>query len=167
MQVIQGLETNTALRSLWLGKNKIEAITGLENNTQLRQLDIQHNRLTTLGTGLLHLSQLEELYLAWNAVDTLHGLPNSPVLNTVDLSKNRIATLDGVEEHPSLEELWLSYCQVASFDALAPLTRLPGLTCLYLEHNPLAKDFEYRKTLTRMLPALQQLDATVVNRTVS
>jgi protein phosphatase 1 regulatory subunit 7 len=128
---------------------------------------VQHNRLTTLGDGLLHLSLLEELYLAWNAIDSLQGLPNSPCLSTVDLSKNQITSLEGVEQHPSLEELWLSYCQVASFDALAPLTRLPALTCLYLEHNPIAKDYEYRKTVTRLVPTLQQLDANVVNRTVS
>mmetsp|Transcript_66192 Transcript_66192/g.130241 ORF Transcript_66192/g.130241 Transcript_66192/m.130241 type:complete len:365 (+) Transcript_66192:39-1133(+) len=167
IRVIQGLETNTAMKSLWLGKNKIEAIGGLEALTELRQLDIQHNRLTTLGEGLLHLSKLEELYLAWNAIDSLHGLPDSTELNTVDLSKNQITSLEGAEQHPSLEELWLSYCQVASFDALTPLTGLAKLTCLYLEHNPLAKDFEYRKTVTRMIPTLQQLDATMVNRTVS
>jgi hypothetical protein len=57
--------------------------------------------------------------------------------------------------------------QVASFDALKPLTLLSNLTCLYLEHNPLAKDFEYRMTVTKMLPSLQQLDATMVNRTIS
>jgi hypothetical protein len=39
------------------------------------------------------------------------------VLNTVDLSKNRIATLEGAEQHPSLEELWLSYCQVRDLTA--------------------------------------------------
>jgi hypothetical protein len=56
---------------------------------------------------------------------------------------------------------------VASFDALKPLTSLSNLTCLYLEHNPLAKDFEYRMTVTKILPSLQQLDATMVNRTVN
>jgi Leucine-rich repeat (LRR) protein len=75
-QVIEGLETCTAMKSLWLGKNKIEAITGLENLTALKQLDIQHNRLTTLGEGVRHLQQLEELYLAWNAIDSLQGLPD-------------------------------------------------------------------------------------------
>jgi Leucine-rich repeat (LRR) protein len=75
-QVIEGLETCTAMKSLWLGKNKIEAIAGLENLTALKQLDIQHNRLTTLGEGVRHLQQLEELYLAWNAIDSLQGLPD-------------------------------------------------------------------------------------------
>lgn len=161
------METNTALKSLWLGKNKIEKIAGLESLAQLRQLDIQHNRLTSLGDGLLHLANLEELYLAWNAIDSLQGLPVPSSLNTVDLSKNNIVSLEGVEHQPTLEELWLSYSQVTTFESLAPLQRLSQLSCLYLEHSPLAKDYEYRKVVTRMLPSLQQLDATAVNRTVS
>jgi hypothetical protein len=71
------------MKSLWLGKNKIEAITGLENLTALKQLDIQHNRLTTLGEGVRHLQQLEELYLAWNAIDSLQGLPDRLVAHPV------------------------------------------------------------------------------------
>ncbi len=164
--MIQGLETNTALKSLWLGKNKIEAITGLENLVNLRQLDVQHNRLTTLGDGLRHLSHLEELYLAWNSIPDLQGLPVPSSLNTVDLSKNQIASLEGVTEHTGLEELWLSYSLLSTFESLAPLSLLPGLNCLYLEHSPIAKDYEYRKTITKLVPSLQQLDATMVNRTV-
>jgi len=165
--VIQGLETNTALKSLWLGKNKIEAVSGLETLTHLRQLDIQHNRLTALGEGLRHLSELEELYLAWNNIADLQGLPSPSALNTVDLSKNQIATLEGVEQHTTLEELWLSYSLLSTFESLAPLSSLPGLNCLYLEHSPIAKDYEYRKNITKLIPSLQQLDATQVNRTVA
>lgn len=165
-KVIQGLETNTSLKSLWLGKNKIEAITGLETLVNLRQLDIQHNRLTTLGDGLRHLSHLEELYLAWNSIPDLQGLPVPSSLNTVDLSKNQIASLEGVAEHTGLEELWLSYSLLSTFESLTPLTLLPSLNCLYLEHSPIAKDYEYRKTITKLVPSLQQLDATMVNRTV-
>lgn len=167
IQVIQGLETNTALKSLWLGKNKIEAATGLETLVNLRQLDIQHNRLTSLGEGLRHLSNLEELYLAWNKITDLQGLPSPSVLNTVDLSKNEIASLEGVQQHTTLEELWLSYSLLDKFESLAPLSLLPGLNCLYLEHSPIAKDYEYRKVITKMIPSLQQLDATQVNRTVN
>lgn len=166
-QVIQGLETNTALKSLWLGKNKIEAVSGLETLIHLRQLDIQHNRLTALGEGLRHLSELEELYLAWNNIADLQGLPSPSALNTVDLSKNQIATLEGVEQHTTLEELWLSYSLLSTFESLAPLSSLPGLNCLYLEHSPIAKDYEYRKNITKLIPSLQQLDATQVNRTVA
>jgi Leucine-rich repeat (LRR) protein len=166
MQVIQGLETNTALKSLWLGRNKIEAISGLDTLVNLRQLDIQHNRLETLGDGLLHLSHLEELYLAWNNIPNLQGLPHPSSLNTVDLSKNQIATLEGVQQHTTLEELWLSYSLLSTFESLSPLSALTGLNCVYLEHSPIAKDYEYRKVITKLIPSLQQLDATQVNRTV-
>lgn len=164
--MIQGLESNTALKSLWLGKNKIETISGLETLVNLRQLDIQHNRITTLGDGLRHLSGLEELYLAWNAIENLQGLPYPSNLNTIDLSKNQIASLEGAEQYTTLQELWLSNSLLATFESLAPLSRLPALNCLYLEHSPIAKDYEYRKTITKMIPTLQQLDATMVNRTV-
>eukprot|EP01034_Spumella_vulgaris_P022507 gene22507-28636_t len=161
---IEGLQNNVALKSLWLGKNKIEAIEGLETNTQLRQVDIQNNRLTAIGEGLLHLSNLKELYLACNALTDLVGLPLNDVLDTVDVSTNQIASLEGVEKHIHLEELWMSKSLLSTFDSLACLSSLPKLNCLYLEHSPIAKDYEYRMRITEMLPSLQQLDATDVNR---
>lgn len=166
IRVIEGLETNTKLKSLWLGKNKIEKIEGLSTLVNLEQLDIQNNRLTSLGDGLRNLSQLKELYLACNRISSVEGgLPQPPAkLETVDLSTNGLASLTGIQEYPTLQELWLSSSALDAYTALEPLTSLPGLTCLYLEHSPIAKDFEYRITLTRMLPTLEQLDATNVNR---
>lgn len=38
---------------------------------------------------------------------------------------------------------------------------LPKLSTLYLEHSPLAKDFEYRIRLAADIPSLTQLDATM------
>ena len=56
----------------------------------------------------------------------------------------------------------LGYNHIASFEAanLPLLATLPSLRVLYLEHNPVATDFEYRLRLARSLPALQQIDAT-------
>ena len=51
-----------------------------------------------------------------------------------------------------------------TYDDLIPLTKLNNLKCLYLEHSPIAKDFEYRMRITKMIPTLEQLDATVVTR---
>ena len=165
--MIEGLETNTALESLWLGKNKIETITGLETLSKIRQLDVQHNRLQEIGNGLQSLHCLSELYLAWNAIESVAGLPYPSNLSTLDLTKNKLANLEGIGIHAStLEELWISQNCFDSFESLTPLTQLTGLTCVYLEHSPISKDFEYRKTLTRMVPSLEQLDATPVNRTV-
>ena len=51
--------------------------------------------------------------------------------------------------------------------AVAPLTHLPNLTCLYLEHCPIAANKtpqEYRESILRVLPSLAQLDADLVRR---
>jgi len=70
---MEGLDTLTSLRSLWLGKNKIEKIENIQNLSQLTQLDVQNNRLTSI-TGLGGLAALEELYLACNAINDPSGL---------------------------------------------------------------------------------------------
>ena len=152
------------MKSLWLGKNKIESITGLENLHHLEQLDIQNNRLTELGDGLRHMTKLRELYLACNKIGSVEGLPIGGALSTVDFSTNGLHNVEGIEQNPQLEEVWLSGSSLATFEALVPLTKLPALTCLYLEHSPISKDFEYRMKLTKMIPTLEQLDATLVNR---
>lgn len=60
--------------------------------------------------------------------------------------------------------LQLSNNAVASFEEVEMLTQLPNLTCLYLDQNPISKDFEYRKRLLALLPTLEQLDATIARR---
>lgn len=161
---MQGLSACTNLESLWLGKNKIEEIAGIEGLTKLRQLDVQNNRLRSLGTGLLGLTNLEELYLACNAIENVNGLPVNSPLNTLDLSTNRISCIAGIEQHQHLTELWMTASLLASFEALEPLVALPHLECLYLEHSPIASDFEYRMRITKMISSLVQLDANAVNR---
>lgn len=49
---------------------------------------------------------------------------------------------------------------VAKFEDVQ-LGGLPKLSTLYLEHSPLARDFEYRMRLAEAIPSLTQLDATV------
>jgi Leucine-rich repeat (LRR) protein len=73
-------------------------LTGIGSHSLLRQLDIQNNRLTSIGSALLPLSNLSELYLACNAIETVAGLPNSLRLNTVDLSNNPITSLEGIQQ---------------------------------------------------------------------
>ena len=167
-----GLDTLTGLQSLWLGKNKIDRIEDINHLPLLRQLDIQNNRLTTLmsdtadcdSAGIASLTSLKELYLACNAISNVRGLPAGSPLGTLDLSTNAIDTLDGIEVHKALIELWMTASKLSNFDELVPLKALPELECLYLEHSPLASDFEYRIKITSMLPTLQQLDATAVTR---
>jgi len=170
IRVIEGISSCTSLKSLWLGKNKIEELAGLEGLTCLEQLDVQNNRLTSLGRCLRDMHRLRELYLACNAIKSLgpqgQDLPSHEAtqLTTLDLSSNGLGSIEGIESQQRLQELWISSSELSSFAALEPLCRLPLLNCVYLEHSPIAKDFEYRKRLTVMIPTLEQLDATTVHR---
>ena len=88
-------------------------------------------------------------------------------LSVLDLTANRISRLGPAALAPcgALEDLWLGYNRLGSFEALA-LPRLreacPRLATLYLEHCPVARDFEYRMALARALPQLRQIDADAI-----
>jgi protein phosphatase 1 regulatory subunit 7 len=163
-QSMQGLETLTSMQSLWLGKNKIEEISGIGHLSKLRQLDVQNNRLAAIGAELMELTALEEVYLACNAIETVRGLPEGSPLSTVDLSNNPLKSLDGIESHPTLEELWMTKSALSTYDDLEPLRSLPALTCVYLEHSPVAQHPDYRQRLVALVPTLEQLDAIVLDR---
>jgi protein phosphatase 1 regulatory subunit 7 len=159
---MEGLQNLRSLESLWLGKNKIEEIAGIEGLTKLRQLDVQNNRLTGLGNGLHGLVSLKELYLACNLIPDFEGLPVEAPISTVDLSSNKVKSVAGIEQHPSLEEVWMTGSALERFEDLDPLKALPNLTCLYLEHSPIAKAHsaaEYKRRVLEICPKLTQLDA--------
>lgn len=161
---LAGVGACVGLQELWLGKNKITAmddnLTGLTN---LVRLDIQCNRITEIS-HLDTLTNLEELYLSRNGISKVNGLGALANLNTIDLSNNRLTSTEGLEVAPLLEEVWLSANQVASFDAVTPLQGLTELSCVYLEHNPVAAEAGYRQQLKTMLPTLIQIDANALPR---
>lgn len=138
---MDGLSTLVSLKSLWLGKNKIENITDVGHLPNLRQLDVQNNRLTSLGEDLLSNQSLEEIYLACNAITSTAGLPvlASRCLKIIDLSNNKLVSLESIECFSALKELWMTGSGFSSLDELASLQLLPKLECLYLEHSPIVK----------------------------
>ena len=95
----------------------------LEPCTLLRRLSLQSNRLTSLGSGLLQLTNLEELQLSHNGLKDTLGLHTLVCLFTrhcfcsrfacqvnlrvLDLGNNQIAKLEKLEPLTKLEELWV------------------------------------------------------------
>jgi protein phosphatase 1 regulatory subunit 7 len=106
------------------------------------------------------------LYLAHNGITTIKGgLPIQSKLHTLDLSSNPLTSLESIEGQNKLEELWMTSTMLSTYNDLAPLQRIPfTITCIYLEHSPLAQQSDYREVLTKMFPNLVQLDATSVAR---
>jgi protein phosphatase 1 regulatory subunit 7 len=133
-------------------------------------LDIQSNRLTEIENLTSQNDTLEELYLGHNGITTEGaGLPTGlaqafPNLSVLDLSRNRIISTEPLAHLVSLDELWLSGNKIATFSDVQPLSALGehGLETLYLEYNPVADEFEYRKRLAEMMPSLKQIDATMI-----
>lgn len=83
----------------------------------------------------------------------------------LDVGANRIAAIPTtLRTLAALEDLWLNDNQVERFDDAEHLVPLAGLRTLYLERNPLARDFEYRTRLEALLPELDQIDAVPTNK---
>jgi|AntRauTorckE5430_2_1112549.scaffolds.fasta_scaffold06382_3 protein phosphatase 1 regulatory subunit 7 len=164
------------LEELWLGKNKIENIEGVSNLKKLRRLDVQSNRLTSVENLVGLEDTLEELYLAHNGIDDEGAMKASGLmlqfkeLTTLDLSKNRLTSCKPFAHMFSLNELWVSSNEIGTFEDVEPMSVLGTRdeACLkevYMEHNPIYNDFEYRKRLKEIVPSLVQIDANVIGAT--
>ena len=61
-------------------------------------------------------------------------------------------------------EFWMSGNLVETYDDIEQLANCKNIKTVYLEHNPISKDFEYRKKTAAMLPSLKQIDSTPCRR---
>ena len=161
LRTISGIESLTNLTELWIGRNKISTIENLDTLVNLQRLSLQRNRIVDIQ-GLDHLVNLQELYLSENGIQEIKNLGCLKRLKILDLAINRLANITGIEELETLEEFWVNSNQIESFEALEPLKSLKNLKCLYLEHNPLARDLQYRNKVLDIVPHLTQLDAIVI-----
>ena len=167
IRAIEGMTALTSLTDLWLGKNRIVRMEGLEALNCLRRLDLQSNRLTAIA-GLSALAGLRELYLGHNSIARIEGLSHLVELTTLDLTANRIEVVEGLAGCSSLEDLWMSENRVADWAGIShELTGLQALTTVYFEHNPIAREWDYRIRMRRTLPQLLQIDAVTVPTTHS
>lgn len=62
----------------------------------------------------------------------------------------------------ALEELWMTSTQLKTFEDLSPLLALTSLSCIYLEHSPLAQVEGYHVKLQTLIPSLVQIDANML-----
>ena len=115
-----------------------------------------------VGLTLPCLSNLEELYLSHQGIESMEGLTTLTSLHTLDMSSNKIVKLDGMQMLQKLEECWMNDNFIPTFESVkAELVPLDiTLRTVYLERNPVAKEYLYRKILGEMLPSLTQIDAS-------
>jgi hypothetical protein len=78
------------------------------------------------------------------------------------MSRNRLTSVRPFGHLTSLIDLWISGNDIKTFDDVEDLRKLVNLDSVYLEYNPLDKEFEYRKRLAEMVPSLTQIDANKI-----
>lgn len=187
LRVIENLDALVNLTHLYLGKNKIKKIDNLDKLTNLRCISLQANRIVKLE-NLDKLVNLTELYISENGIEKIEGLEQNKLLETLDLAKNRLTSIDNTEHLEHLEEFWVrlistlichfrfltatlyTFCslstqansnQIADWSNVNKLQSNKQLQTVYLEHNPLWKDVQYRMKIKLALPWLQKIDATL------
>ena len=161
IRTIENLHELTNLRNLWLGKNKIVEISGLDSLKNLRILSLQNNRLTSISKGLMCLEQLEELYLSENKIEKIEHLETLTNLRTLDIGMNVVRVVEGITTLTNVEELWLNNNAVEHMRDIEAIKELPKLKTLYLEHNPVASDPQYRNKVVMLAPGIQQVHVTI------
>ncbi|KAL7452287.1 hypothetical protein ACHAWC_004016, partial [Mediolabrus comicus] len=80
----------------------------------------------------------EKLSLSTNMIDKMINLPGMTELKILSLGRNNLKKVEKLEDVAgTLEQLWLSYNQIASLDGLSCLSNLTTLYC----SNNLIKSF--------------------------
>lgn len=89
-------------------------------------------------------------------------LRKMPYVQVLSLSVNSITSLADFGECRNLQELYLRDNKIKDLNQLLYLQELPNLKKLYLAGNPCAEKANYRMTVLRLLPNLEQLDNVAV-----
>ena len=107
-------------------------------------LCLQHPPISKLDTKVLgSLKKCEKLSLSTNMIDRMVSLTGMSELKILSLGRNNIKKIEKLEDVAgTLQQLWISYNQIASLDGLACLT---NLTTLYCSNNAIKSFAELDK----------------------
>ena len=107
-------------------------------------LCLQHPPIAKLDTKVLgSLKKCEKLSLSTNMIDRMVSLTGMSELKILSLGRNNIKKIEKLEDVAgTLQQLWISYNQIASLDGLACLT---NLTTLYCSNNAIKSFAELDK----------------------
>ena len=145
--------------------------------------------ISKLDNSLNSLKNCEHLSLSTNSIDRMISLNGMGKLRILSLGRNVIKRIEKLEDvAETLEELWISYNQIASLEGLQgmnllsslymsnnnikawteldKLASLPSLKDILLVGNPIYSDFptreEARVEVLRHLPNLAKIDGQMV-----
>jgi hypothetical protein len=126
---------------------------------ELKLTDSFVQSIRDLGTGL---KNLKVLWLSRAGVTELWGISAMPVLEELYVSFNEIADLNSLNYHEKLQVLDLEGNNVSEWDEVEALETLPELRELTLTGNPIHKAAGYAKRVCSLIPDLVMLDDEMV-----
>ncbi|GMF64526.1 unnamed protein product [Phytophthora lilii] len=123
----------------------------------VRTLDLGWNQIQGFETNVTTTS-LEVLNLCHNQLKVVPPIQSLRALRDLGLAVNRIASLKGLEKLTALERLDVSHNLIDDITEVELLTRLPRLTYVKLEFNPIARRPDYRREVLFYLGEPIELD---------
>lgn len=123
----------------------------------VRTLDLGWNQVEKFGTSMTTRS-LEVLNLCHNQLKEVPPIQSLRALRELDLAVNRITSLKGLEKLTALERLDVSHNLIDDITEVELLMRLPKLTYVKMEFNPIARRPDYRREVLFYLGEPIELD---------
>lgn len=110
--------------------------------------------IAKMDNALSTLKKCKHLRMSSNAIGKIEGLAGMDALQILSVGRNAIKKIEGLNEvADTLEQLWISYNQIASF---AGIEKLVNLQVLYASNNKIDKWPEVERLQT--LPKLRELN---------
>ncbi|ESO85655.1 hypothetical protein LOTGIDRAFT_210857 [Lottia gigantea] len=160
---IQGLNSLSKLKELWLCECEIKKIENLSHLKTLHKLYLYSNKINKIE-NLSTLTQLEVLWLNNNHIENIENISALSKLKEINLAENNIKLIGhSFDANIGLTELNLSGNPLSSLTDLTNLIRLPFLKSLSFKDPqyqpcPVSILCNYSIHLLYHLPTLQRLD---------
>ncbi|KHJ82589.1 hypothetical protein OESDEN_17717 [Oesophagostomum dentatum] len=83
---------------------------------------------------------------------------------SLDLNDNRIEKIENLQHLSNLKTLWIRKNKIANWSEIAYLSRLPALTDVAFEMNPIySTQHFYRNRIREILPKVKRIDGFPAN----
>ena len=107
----------------------------------------QRPPISKLDNSLNNLKDCEVLSLSTNSIDRMISLSGMSSLRILSIGRNNLKKIEKLEDvSGTLEQLWISYNQVATLDGLSSLS---NLTTIYCSNNLIKTFGELDKLVSR------------------
>ena len=104
------------------------------------------------------IKEIKKLDIFGEDIKNISIISKMPNLEILALSSNKISSLYPLSQCLNMREIYLRNNNIYSFEELHHLKVLSNLKVLWLEGNPISKDFFYREKVIDILPQIQNLD---------